>query len=224
MNNCKTKAYFLIKIGKEEFMNRLLNEGLIYMNSVSYFRNNNNPEQGDALEGALIIQNGVEIRSRESFEKEKIYCMWHLNDLNPTKGALVEFISDSEVKLSFDFRKYLNFGIPKDNLKMVIITNVVEFHKRVRKALNKMGYKGRYYSKNIEYFNPNSSEPIYVNAFMKPDTYSEQNEIRYLVYDIDEKPLKFKIGNLNDIASIFSLKCKIDAVFNYTNYEEKNND
>jgi hypothetical protein len=93
MQTIQAKCYILIKLGPKEYMERLLNYGEVYMNSVSYYKNNKNPEIGDIFEGAEVVQGGKIVKDRDEFEKEKLYCMWHLNDQGTNSTGNLEYIS-----------------------------------------------------------------------------------------------------------------------------------
>ena len=57
-NDKQPQCHILIKIGKKDHMQLLLNEGEVYMNSTEFFRTNKNEEIGDEYEGAMCIKNG----------------------------------------------------------------------------------------------------------------------------------------------------------------------
>ena len=86
------QCHILIKIGKKDHMQLLLNEGEVYMNSTEFFRTNKNEEIGDEYEGAMCIKNGKVGESRENLDFEKLYCMWHINNINPVHDSLIHRI------------------------------------------------------------------------------------------------------------------------------------
>lgn len=212
------KAYFLIKIGEKEHMNQFLNEGIVYMNSVSFFRNCLNREQGDIFEGAEIVKDGKVISLRKNYTFEKIFCMWHLNNLDPIKNAKSIQEKDDEAEAIFDFRDYNGFSNDINNSCMVVIHNVLEFHNRLRSAFENNGYKGRYKSSHITYYDPFIKQEQRVDVFNKPLSYQNQNEIRYCVMDNNDKPLIIKLGDISDIAKLFPLKCMAKIKYKIDNY------
>ena len=77
----------------------------------------------------------------------------------------------------------------------------------MRNELNKH-FAGRYKSDAVTYYNVDTADFLHVNVFMKPDIYEEQSELRYLVFDDENnsgKPLKIRIGDISDIASLFPM-------------------
>lgn len=219
-NKTDVKAYFLMKIGKKEHMEQFLNNGVVYMNSVSFFRDCTNNEQGDFFEGAQKIKNGKVISWRRSFSFEKIFCMWHLNNISPLNTAESIIRNNyNEIKASYDLRKYGGFADDKNVLRVVIIHNVKEFHNRLRDRLDAMGFHGKYASSHVSYYDPFVSNDIEVNAFMKPCNFSKQNEIRYWVFDNNEKPLIVELGDISDIAQMHPLDSLLEVKFNVENNE-----
>lgn len=215
------QAYFLMKIGRREYMEQFLNKGIVYMNSVSFFRNCTNQEQRDYFEGSKSVKGGKVLSWRENFSFEKIYCMWHLNSIAPFNTAeSITRDNDNEIKASYDLRKYVGFDDDINVLRVVLIHNVKEFHNRLRKRLDVMGFQGKYVSSHVSYYNPYANEEIEVNAFMKPCTFCTQNEIRYLVFDNNDRPLIIELGNISDIAKLFPLNSCLEVKFNIENNEQ----
>ena len=57
------------------------------MNSVAFFRDLAKKGQGDKYEGAELIRAGQPIKYRNNIEKEKVYCMWHINNFTEPMGS-----------------------------------------------------------------------------------------------------------------------------------------
>lgn len=209
-----TQAYYLIKIGLEEHMNQFHKKGVVYMNSVAYFRDCSNSEQGDSFEGAQIVKDGKVVSLRENYSFEKIFCMWHLNSSDPMKSAKSVTENNDKAEALYDFRDYAGFSDNIDNLRMVVIQNIKEFHNRFRRSLNAKGYYGKYSYSHVTYYNPYEKKEIEVDAFMKPITFEKQNEIRYWVLDNNEKPLVVELGDISDIAKIFPLNSIVKVKYN----------
>lgn len=215
-NTYDKQVLVAFKLGKTEFMDGFIKRGLIYMNSVEYFRDAPNQGQGDVFEGAKVVKNGIPVEYRDSIKFEKLFCVWHINDFSMPqgKGVSLKIVDDSSCEITIDTREYLEFsqGDPED-FSVVIIHNLKEFHKRFRNKLNE-NYSGKYYSDAVSYYDPFDKNEVYPTVFMKPQTLSYQNELRYLVKDNKEGPLKIEIGNIEDIAKIFSVS-EIKIKFEY---------
>lgn len=196
------KVFLLIKMGEEKYMRDLLCKGEIYMNSVEYYRTHENPEIGDCFEGVKEIKDGRITKRRENIDKEKLYCMWHINNATSCHNAKIEFLPDGNTVIqTLDFREYKDFGD-----KMVVVTNVKEFNKRLNNALCKLNLTQN--NEIVTYYDEKTSRKN-ISAFMKPLKYNHQNEIRYIVNTLDTEPLKIEIGNIKDIACIYPVAVEI---------------
>ena len=199
-------------------MESFINDGVVYMNSVLYFRERAQKGRKDPFEGASIVKNGVPVEYRDNIDKEKVFCMWHINNFTEPmgNGVSVDYRSDSMCEITVDTREYVNefAGGNSDNLRVVAIHNMKEFHKRLREAFRRNNIN-RYDMGEINYYNPNKTPVISVSKYMKPDTLRHQNEIRYYAYNDNDKPLQISIGNMNDIATIQKV-CQIKIQLPYT--------
>ncbi len=212
------RVLFAFKLGEKEYMESLINDGVVYMNSVLHFRDSAQDGRKDSFEGASIVKNGVPVEYRDNIDKEKVFCMWHINNFTEPmgNGVSVDYRSDSMCEITVDTREYVNefAGGNSDNLRVVAIHNMKEFHKRLREAFRRNNIN-RYDMGEINYYNPNKSPVISVSKYMKPDTLRHQNEIRYYAYNDNDKPLQISIGNMNDIATIQKV-CQIKIQLPYT--------
>lgn len=216
MENSEEKALFLMRISNTHNIESLLKEGEIWMNSVETFRKSENNEQGDIYEGAKEILNGKIISMRPDYQYEKIFCVWHCNNKHlDRRSDKITFLNEKEAMISYDMRRYKDFVDNFDDGKILCITKVGEFNERIKSALYKLGYYGKYWRNEVTYFDVNSSDPISLTAFMKPNKYSHQNELRYLVKDNNPNPLIIKIGNIENIAAIQTLNCSVAIKCDY---------
>lgn len=204
-NKFEKRILFAFKLGKNDYMESLFNEGLIYMNSVAFFRDLAKKGQGDKYEGAELIRAGQPIKYRNNIEKEKVYCMWHINNFTEPmgNGVHVNYYSDTMCEMSIDTRLYVDEFADGDfeDMRVVAIHNLKEFHSRLKNAFhrNKITH---YDMGEIKYYNLDETTNITVGRYMKPNAFKHQNEIRYYVEDTNNDPLSLKIGNISDIASI----------------------
>lgn len=216
--NFEKRVLLAFKLGEKKFMETLFDEGLIYMNSVLYFRDNACNGRKDQFEGASVVKNGEPIEYRANLDKEKAFCMWHINNFTEPcgEGVSVNYYSDTMCEITIDTREYIDefAGGDIDNLRVVAIHNMKEFHRRLREAFIKYNIS-HYDVSDIKYYDINESPIIEVNKYMKPDTLRHQNEIRYYAYGADDKPLQITIGNMSDIATIQQV-CQIKIQLPYT--------
>lgn len=203
-----TKAIAMFKIGRKEHMCRLLHEGLLYMNCVDYFRNSTNIDQGDAFEGAEIVDRGRIVSYRSTILQEKVFCLWHVNDRDSPCVDKCERRDDGSWELTIETKKFI--GLTNGSLEgsaIVVIRDMKEFNQRLKKVLDER-FPRRYWSNAVQYYDPEEAHFLPVNAFMKPSQYQEQNELRYLVLDDIYnlgKPLEIRIGDITDIAAMFPM-------------------
>ena len=134
--------------------------------------------------------------------------MWHINNFTEPqgKGVVVDYLSDTLCEISIDTREYVDDFANgcMDDLSIVVISNMKEFHRRLRIALQN-NHMYHYDMGVVKYYNVKERHRIEIDNYMKPDTLIHQNEIRYYVYDNNSEPLKIKLGDINDIAKIFKV-------------------
>ena len=207
----EAKVFVLIKMGEQQYMENLFYKGDVYMNSTLYYKDNENSEIGDRYEGATIIKNGDILKYRVHLEKEKFYCMWHLNNIVTCNTASYEYVPNSDdIKLTLDFRQYHDFGE-----YMVVVSNIKEFNRRINNALAKIGLTEE--NQIVTYYNENDVEEKRISPFMKRSRYGHQNEIRYRVQTDSSEPLLISIGSIEDIAELFPVNCQVEI---YARLEE----
>lgn len=211
------QVFVAFKLGETKYMESLFKKGLIYMNSVQYFRDSLYKGQGDNFEGAKIVRNGKPVEYRNTIPFEKIYCLWHINNISLPQGKGVSFekLNEDTCEITINTMEYIEFshGKPED-LSVVVIHNLKEFHNRLRNKLNEK-YKGKFCSNAVNYYDPDEKNEIFPDVFMKPKTLQYQNELRYLVIDDRKEPLQIEIGNMEDIAKLFPI-CEIKIKLNYS--------
>ncbi len=204
-------SFIQIKVGEKEHIERLFNLGEVYLNSVQYFKEHENPKIGDVFEGAEIIESGKIIKYRKDLDKEKIFCMWHINSSNPIQEEYIHKIiqnTNDYIDIELDIRS-LQTMHGKDSA-CVIIYDIKEFNNRFQNACKKANVN--FIDKKIvHYYNEYSKTKINnITPFMKRSSYSSQQEIRYLIKTKSSEILKLYLGDLSDIAKLIdSNLCKI---------------
>ena len=199
-------------------------DGNLYMNRISYFRNNKkypNDDKYDANEGIIgwfqpdkmkVFIAGHEIPSSDIIEPIKtknnkisntpIFCLYSIN--NRDFGD----INANNIK---EFQKHmiLNNKVHSLGEFCVIVTRTKPFLDRVNEASQNLNLKT--ISKLVNYYDPkifhgsfNSYDPI----FMKQNNYLHQNEFRIaIISEINGNDAYiFKIGNIRDICHVCDTK------------------
>lgn len=207
------KGFPLIKFQNATRIESLQN-GLIYMNSLEWFRKHES-ENGDAVVGDL-------------FE-----AMFHVNEgkfILPDTGEQIEIKDELIGTSASNDYAYCMFGInpynnnftftdeQKDNIKefgdtALLILDKDEFFNRIRKAALKEGYE--IYSGFIRYYDEKQDSVnlilsllsgIHNIAFWKRKKYFYQQEFRFLVHtkSNEKDHLELNIGDIHDISKVFN--------------------
>jgi hypothetical protein len=194
------KISIFLKIGKEDHIDKLQKEGLLYCNTVKYFRTlekENIKLRKDTSEGAItstkidwmklfIDQKELPIKITtarlHTFDKvkdlEHIYCMYAIT---PDLATGKPFIDERNVCFG-------NAGL--------LILDPPEFLKRIKKAIRgkmKFDYKPVYYY-------PDNKDYNNLTVFHKQEYFSYQREFRLLFHYQNSEPLKVLIGSIEDIS------------------------
>jgi hypothetical protein len=218
----KFQPIVFLRFGKKEHIKSFIENGTIYMNTVSYFKNlegdNERADKNENITGlhqANTIKmhiNGKEIKgltNQVTFyipEQDKhiathVYCLSHISGDVREDGKLI----DDRVK---DFGEAL-----------VAIYPPHEFVKRINEKLDELYKNGeilRAHTGCVEYIDKGSYSGD-MSIFKKTNDYAHQREFRITVtrpYDL-QNPFEFNIGNLTDIAQVietkkFKNKVKVD--------------
>ncbi len=219
------KLLTLVRFGQEQHIREFISKGLIYMNQISYFQKlEDSGLRGDRDENMTALYQPYDIeleingRKIEDFagpislyvpdeDQEKItniFCMLHI----------CEGMQIREDKKIFDPR-VLKFGD-----SMAIVSDLVEFEKRLKKKLNQMLNDSKITQANYRPVNyvPYNSYSGSMNAFNKTDLYSWQNEFRIgISASKKEETFQFEIGSLKDI-------CAFHKTSDFKNFIKHRND
>lgn len=206
----------LIKFMDERYVDSFLNDGLLFMNNIDYFRNYEDADvalRGDIHEGLAstykaegltitlgdhVVEGAVgKVDLRYNHEGDtNIYSMTKVSD-----GKILE-AGDSGLFLSDSFIKFGN--------RAVVIggSNIIEFENRLRNALSKDPniYTPReddVLAKQVSYLSREDHHGQ-MDVFDKFSDYAWQHEWRIAFMQKHAAgPYPLKIGNLSDIASVF---------------------
>lgn len=211
----------LIKFMDAQYVDSFLNEGLLYMNTIDYFRhleNANEAIRGDPHEGlqsslhpeeTIIEINEVKLDGivgkidirYDHQDETKIYSMAIISDENIAKEGGV-------LRLSERFKKFGN--------KAVLISgkNINTFLQMVKSTLEKdqqlqPACADNCFAQPVSYV---KREGHYsdLGIFWKFSEYEWQYEWRIALKHTIRGPYSLKIGNLNDIATVLNTEDIVD--------------
>lgn len=214
------KGFPLIKFQSTERIKDLQN-GLIYMNSLEWYRRDENENAdnvvGDSFEGMFHINEAnfilpdigenIEIKNelmRTSASNDYVYCMFGINPYSN----------------SFNFTEEQKEIIKSFGDTALLILDKDEFFDRIRKAAVKEKYEiyggfVRYYDEKRDSGNLILSllSGMYNIAFWKRKSYAYQQEFRFLIHmQEDEKDhLELNIGDIRDISKVFKTSDILNA-------------
>lgn len=206
----------LLKFGKTKHIKELQN-GIIYMNPLSYFRGvEEDKSRGDKNEGlhrflqqdSLTITIGDQIINKEDIVKPVEIRLTKVQDFNLFCMYAIDSktIKDNNFQFILDDRIY-NFGDA-----CLAIQDGDEFINRIRLAVNKKNKKLNNKiktkgSKLVEYVNKETHSGK-MGIFKKFNNYSYQHEYR-IAFDVPEElkdengVFKLDIGDISDITEMF---------------------
>jgi hypothetical protein len=217
----KTPILF-VKFGQKDHIEELQNKGLLYLNTVDFFKNLETEQgvRGDFLEGASELKN--------IFQEDKSVLT-----VNPGKKDEMNFnLTNAQIRQFFNYEGniFSLFSIFNNNQETqiiefeksmksfgntaLIITNVNEFLKRVKLELKKRKFK--FHWGLIDYYNENERNLKELNIFKKASTFQNQNEFRIYVENENNKYLKIEIGSIKEITYLIKseelTKLKIERI------------
>jgi len=202
----------ILKIGQQQYMDLLLNEGELYFDTVESFKKIDlNSERYDKHEGAIEIEqitwlkiqtetgqtlefsydasnnilSSAFLLTHEDIKKGNIFCC---------TGITLES-KENFYKLD---NRFQDFGDT-----VVLITNPNEFFSRIENELKRR--KIEYLIRYVTYYNPKEYEGK-LTIFHKIQSLSYQQEIRIWVENYTGEPFQLYIGSLSDIAVKFKLE------------------
>jgi len=194
----------LLKMGEYEHL-KMLRRGLLYMNSLSYFRSLDHPVRNDPHEGEDSIIQPSDIGEfiidpgRRDFEKVRV---------TPTDLAGPVRISLHQTSLCHVFCMFAITNPVEEPIfsqscasfgdSIVLFTNTQEFLIRVKAAAERLRLNGQ--AALVQYYDEGKYSGR-LGRFKKPSIYSYQSEYRIALETGVDGPFRFNIGNLRDITS-----------------------
>jgi len=205
-----------VKFSKSEHITSLQKKGVIYMNTVSYFKQLDNDKQRmDKNENyTRILQSN---RTTLKVNNDLIYTVGPIHVYDPAEdeyqathifclSCLCENDRIRDDNKIFDDR-VREF---KDVDTMLIITNLTEMDSRLRNALRKLESEGLIMKPNYDRvkYKDFSSYSGVCDIFTKSNCYEYQKEWRLTVSSPKnrEMPFRINVGNIEDISRALPLK------------------
>jgi len=199
----KSTLYALLRLSKEEYLKRFRNEGLLYMNTLQYFRNlETDLERGDAFEGDdwiyqpkdteitfddpdvgkyVVVPGELSGPARIALNQTlacNVYCMFAIT--GPVDGELVD---------------KRNCGLGES---FILVLNTREFLSRVSAAASKVGLAVKYGL--VQYYDSQEYKGD-VGPFRKRNQFSHQKEFRLVLQPSTGIAVQLSVGSLVDITS-----------------------
>jgi len=210
IKNDKNIIHHLIKLGKKEHIEGFRNKGIVFMNSINFFKEMEEDEQRkDLHEGIERIEQvtwikiegkGKEIEFRKD-TKENILSSAQLRVANPElEGNLYSMIAittDLYAKTDKLDKRNMEFGD-----SFLVIFNPKEFLNRIDKAVKILELE--YYWNLVSYYDEESHNGN-LGIFNKSKKYEHQNEFRIFVENNKKEELILNIGSIEDVSKIFDI-------------------
>jgi len=207
-----TSIAYLIKIGKKNHIDRLRNDGLVYMNTINYFKEvEGNEERRDEHEGIDRIEQVTWIKLKSKDGKE-IELRKDSDHMRLTSAQLRIFNSEFTGNLYSMMAITPMVAIKTDRFDerntqfgdyFLLIIEPQTFYDRLSSALNNKGLK--HHIGLVQYYDEQSCNGN-LSPFHKPNRYEHQHEFRVFVENDKEEPLTIEIGSLADISKTFPIE------------------
>lgn len=215
MDNPNKIFRVLIKFMDEQYVDSFLNEGLLFMNNIDFFKRYEDSDialRGDIHEGLVASYKADELTimiGNEKVEGAVGKVDLRLNHEDDTNIYSMTKISDGKILDAGEGGLFLSEKFNSFGNRAVIISgsNIVEFERRVQEALSKAEdtYTPRednVVAKQITYLNRNQHSGQ-MDVFNKFDEYAWQHEWR-VAFKQDSfcGAYSLKLGSLADIAVV----------------------
>jgi len=204
----KNRLLKIIKIGKKEYMENLLNKGELYLNTAKYYRKHENEQIGDSHENDFLIRHGkISIKINDEYiylyNKHRPIAFSNPNDNKNLYCTYGVFTGNFVKKEHYMLHEIPNYLIKEFGGTIVCIINPIEFFKRIEVAVKEKGLETQI--GHVEYYNEDTYDGD-LTIFNKRKQFSHQNEVRIAINNENDAPIKLNIGSINDIALILDNK------------------
>lgn len=189
----------LIKFGKLEHLDQLRNEGLLYLNNLSYFWKIEDDElRGDPFDCAIQVIRGPKVTMVMPDGNEVTVCRDYTMKIQPIEPEKIN------IYCMYALRPHIEgaFPVNERNLRFgdhaLILINPNEFMRRLESTFKgqKIVAKGGL----VEYVNDKHNGKL--GPFRKFDRFSYQYEWRLVCSGGMGEPRKIQIGSIRDISAI----------------------
>jgi hypothetical protein len=218
---CMAELFCLIKFGKKEHIELLMNQGRMRFAALSVFQNSHEIERGDKFEGAVHIVNG---------RFSKIECshpvLGHhvFTSAANSRGTIINydgshfcFSSYAITPVCFNHKDVFNIDsrVIHFGESALVITEPTLFLKKIRKRLIELDVK--HGNRLVSYYNYDRDGEIETDLFSKADTFSHQSEHRILIRaNSNEDAIFVDVGSISEWSFISTtedlLKTEFKAV------------
>lgn len=191
----------LIKVGKSSHIDQLQQEGLIYCNTLKYFRDieSSNKERHDGREGANSSIKGGNLQIFIPGRKDPLpvqITKSHLNTYDDSTlmthlYCLYAITPKHITGKPFIDEKNIGFGE-----KALLLTRPLEFIERIKKAISQ---NIKCYYDLVDYYDDNETHE-HLTVFQKPNQFEHQNEFRFHFKGHIGDTLEVRIGSIEDIS------------------------
>ena len=195
-----------LKLGSEENILDLFENGTIYMNTIEYFRKVEDKElRGDKYEGVSRIINSLPGTIKiKGIEREFNFISAHIRE---SHSEILGNIYSLYAISSKGFPNPLDYKFDERNLRFgthcLMIKNLPYFFKKIKKELKKNNYKFNY--DFVDYYDKDEVNRK-ITLFEKPLEFEHQKEFRFYVANDKIEPIKIQIGSLKKYAEIFKIE------------------
>ena len=197
---------FFLKLGSEENILDLFENGTIYMNTIEYFRKVEDEElRGDKYEGVSRVINSLQGTFKiPGIEREFNYIKVHLRE--SYKEVLGNIYSLYAIS-SKGYSNPLDFEFDKRNLRFgthgILIKNLPLFFSKIESELKRNNLKFNHGF--VDYYD---KEEVCkeISLFEKPNEFEYQKEFRFYIENDKIEPIKIQIGSMKDYAEIFKIE------------------
>ena len=193
----------LIKFGKKQFMEKLLEKGEVYMQTLTYFRElenkmNDSDGRGDAYEGidAVLHVDEITIDDISIKNPSPIQCKYSNNSdglVFCTYGVFDDSLLNNHLTISDEMKKMGDSA--------VVICDPMAFLNRC--AAYTKNIKGKLMADSVTYYDENTGN-YNMSPWLKRKKYEYQSEYRLFIPCTNKKPLSLRLGSIEDIARIIT--------------------
>lgn len=193
----------LVKIGKEEHIRDLYENGTVYLNPLSYFRQLEDQQlRGDIDEGTI---------TKRDLKNPTVKFSFIDRELKAANFKVREFISTGNLYSlyaisSIGFPNPEEFEFDKRNLEFgthcILIQHPGIFISRVEAELKRLGYSFKHGF--VQYYQ-NQMALDNLTPFHKPESFDYQKEFRFFIKNTLDEPIVFQIGSLKDCSKVLKV-------------------